>query len=81
MGVDLDSLTPDLSDDQRSVLRKTYAALQRQWEREGIKAESRFQVEIPAQTLDIIGEERAIDTLSRLKALGVRGVYRVSRGR
>ena len=80
MGVDLDSLTPDLSEDQRLVLRKTYEALQRRWEREGVKAESRFQVEIPKQTLNIIGEERALDTLKRLKALGVRGVYRVLKG-
>lgn len=80
MAFDLESMTPDLSDDQRSVLRKTYEALQRQWEREGAKAERRFQVEIPEQTLEIIGEERAYDTLAHLKTLGVRGVYRVLRG-
>lgn len=76
----LESITPDLSDDQRSVLRKTYEALQRQWERERIRAENRYLIEIPAQTMNVIGDERALETLARLKEIGVRGTYRVVKG-
>lgn len=49
----------------------------RKWERERIDADTHYRIDIPAQTLDIKGEERAKTCLRELKRLKVRGSYRV----
>lgn len=76
-GFDIDKVAPDASDELKAAALRTYEALLRKWERERIDADTHYRIDIPAQTLDIQGAERAQTCLNELKRLKVRGSYRV----
>lgn len=52
-------------------------ALRDRWEREGADAAAVYAVDMPAQSLTVKGDERARAVIRDLKALGVRGTYRI----
>lgn len=76
-GFDIDEVAPDAPDELKAAALRTYEALLKKWERERIDADTHYRIDIPSQTLDIQGEERAKTCLCELKRLKVRGSYRV----
>ena len=76
-GFDIDEVAPDAPDELKAAALRTYEALLKKWERERIDADTHYRIDIPSQTLDIQGEERAKTCLKELKRLKVRGSYRV----
>lgn len=70
---------PKLSKEMKATLAKTEAALKQMWAREKQEAKTVYEITIPAQTLTIVGKERAEQVLKTLKGLRLSGTYRVTR--
>lgn len=77
--VDFSPREVKLSREMQKTLEKTHAALKKMWEREKQEAKTVYEITIPAQTLTIVGKERAEHVLSTLKSVRLSGTYRVTK--
>lgn len=77
--VDFSPREVKLSREMQKTLEKTHAALQKMWEREKQEAKTVYEITIPAQTLTIVGKERAEHVLRTLKSVRLSGTYRVTK--
>lgn len=77
---DFERLMPNVSEELRQTMQRTYRALQRSWEQREQDAAKVYQIVIPAQTLTIYGETQAQHVLRTLRSVKVSGTYRVSKG-
>ncbi|WP_165247513.1 hypothetical protein [Adlercreutzia sp. ZJ141] len=68
-------LGPDLT----GSMQRAYAALQDKWKLDKACEETVYQIDVPAQTLTIYGEESVRFTIRTLKGLGITGTYRSSK--
>ena len=64
---------------QRSMER-TNDALRKRWQSGQIAMSTTYAIDVPAQSLLILGEQQAQHALKTLKGLGVKGTYRVTKG-
>lgn len=69
----------DVSDQMKESMKRTYDNLSKRWEREGKAASTVYQIDIPAQSLTICGEQQANIVLRTLKSVKVTGTYRATR--
>ena len=77
--VDFSPRKAKLSREVQAAMERTHAALQEMWAREKQEAQTVYEITIPAQTLTIIGKERAEHVLKTLKSVRLSGTYRITR--
>lgn len=68
-----------LSRELQERIDSAHEAFKREWAREKSEARTVYEIAIPAQTLTIIGKEDATYALNHLKALKVKGTYRITK--
>lgn len=68
-----------LSKEMQALMDRTHEALKKKWANEKQEAQTVYEIAIPAQTLTIIGTEDAAYALNHLKALKVKGTYRITK--
>lgn len=77
--VDFSPKEVKLSREMQATMERTHAALQQMWEREKQKAQTVYEISIPAQTLTIVGKEHAEHVLRTLKGVRLSGTYRITK--
>ena len=77
--IDFSTLGDGLTDSMKEQMQRTYEALQERWKREEQDPVTVYSIEIPAQSLTVIGSANAKDVFAALKGCGVTGTYRMSK--
>ena len=71
---------PLRNDALAAAMDRAHAALMKAWERDGAAMSDVYEISVPSQLIVVVGQQRALEALGSLKALGLSGFYKVRKG-